>query len=55
MSRLLTRRRRVATFMLLTGLLAVMATTLDACGRIGTPRPPEHSTAYYRSYPSTDR
>ncbi|GAB6968273.1 hypothetical protein JCM25156A_23100 [Komagataeibacter kakiaceti JCM 25156] len=55
MNRFITRHRRAAMFMLLTGLLAVMATSLDACGRIGTPRQPAHSSAYYRSYPSSDR
>ncbi|MFT9164571.1 hypothetical protein [Komagataeibacter saccharivorans] len=48
-------RGRIAGIMLMVGMLAAMATTLDACGRIGAPHQPARSDGYYRSYPSPDR
>ena len=46
-------RGRAIVVLALAGL--VIASTLGACGRIGSPRQPSDSRAYYTTYPSPDR
>ncbi|NVN37072.1 hypothetical protein [Komagataeibacter swingsii] len=46
-------RGRTIMVLALAGL--VIASTLGACGRIGSPRQPSDSRAYYTTYPSPDR
>ncbi|ARW15163.1 hypothetical protein [Komagataeibacter europaeus] len=46
---------RGRAIMLLTLAGLVIASSLGACGRIGSPRQPSNSRAYYTTYPSPDR